>query len=59
MPDAPPISRFPVSAVADLPEDLRARILEIQHKTGFVPNVFLVLAHRPDELRAFIAYHDA
>ena len=55
----PPISRFPVPALEDLPDDIRARILEVQEKAGFVPNVFLVLAHRPDELRAFIAYHDA
>jgi uncharacterized peroxidase-related enzyme len=55
----PPISRFPVPALEDLPDDLRARILEVQEKAGFVPNVFLVLAHRPDELRAFMAYHDA
>ncbi len=54
-----PISRFPVPEVADLPEDLRSRILAVQEKAGFVPNVFLVLAHRPDELRAFLAYHDA
>ena len=53
------ISRFPVPAVLDLPEDLRARILAVQDKTGFVPNVFLAMAHRPDELRAFLAYHDA
>jgi uncharacterized peroxidase-related enzyme len=59
MPDVPAISRFPVPALADLPEDLRARILEVQDKAGFVPNVFLVLAHRPDEFRAFFAYHDA
>jgi uncharacterized peroxidase-related enzyme len=59
MPDAPAISRFPVPAVADLPDDIRARILEVQDKAGFVPNVFLVLAHRPDEFRAFFAYHDA
>jgi len=54
-----PISRFPVPEVADLPDDIRARILAVQEKTGFVPNVFLALAHRPDELRAFLAYHDA
>ena len=42
-----------------LPEDIRARILEVQEKAGFVPNVFLTLAHRPDEFRAFFAYHDA
>jgi uncharacterized peroxidase-related enzyme len=53
------ISRFPVPAVADLPADIRERILAVQEKAGFVPNVFLVLAHRPDELRAFFAYHDA
>jgi uncharacterized peroxidase-related enzyme len=57
--DVPAISRFPVPSVADLPEDIRARILEVQDKAGFVPNVFLVLAHRPDEFRAFFAYHDA
>ncbi|CAA9336711.1 MAG: hypothetical protein AVDCRST_MAG07-2497 [uncultured Frankineae bacterium] len=54
-----PVSRFPVPDVADLPEDLRERILAVQEKTGFVPNVFLALAHRPAELRAFLAYHDA
>jgi len=53
------ISRFPVPDVVDLPADLRARILAVQERTGFVPNVFLALAHRPDELRAFLAYHDA
>jgi uncharacterized peroxidase-related enzyme len=56
---ARPISRFPVPAVADMPDDLRARILEVQEKSGFVPNVFLAFAHRPDEFRAFFAYHDA
>ncbi|MWL86544.1 peroxidase-related enzyme [Cupriavidus sp. SW-Y-13] len=55
----PPISRFPVPAIADLPEDLRQRVLEVQEKAGFVPNVFLALAHRPAECRAFFAYHDA
>ena len=55
----PPISRFPVPALAELPEDLRQRILEVQEKAGFVPNVFLALAHRPAEMRAFLAYHDA
>lgn len=55
----PPISRFPVPALADMPEDIRERILAVQGKSGFVPNVFLVLAHRPDEFRAFFAYHDA
>ena len=53
------ISRYPVPELKDLPEDLRTRILEVQEKAGFVPNVFLALAHRPDELRAFMAYHDA
>ncbi|MBL8286835.1 MAG: peroxidase-related enzyme [Rubrivivax sp.] len=52
-------SRYPVPAIADVPEDIRARILEVQGKTGFVPNVFLALAHRPAEWRAFVAYHDA
>lgn len=56
---APAISRFPVPALADLPDDIRARIVEVQDKAGFVPNVFSVLAHRPDEFRAFFAYHDA
>ncbi len=56
---SPPISRYPVPELADLPEDLRKRILEVQDKAGFVPNVFLVLAHRPAEWRAFMAYHDA
>ena len=55
----PPISRFPVPELAELPEDLRQRILEVQEKAGFVPNVFLALAHRPAEMRAFLAYHDA
>jgi uncharacterized peroxidase-related enzyme len=54
-----PISRFPVPALEDVPEDIRARILQVQEKAGFVPNVFLVLARRPDEFRAFFAYHDA
>ena len=55
----PAISRYPVPAIADLPADLRDRILAVQEKAGFVPNVFLALAHRPDECRAFFAYHDA
>lgn len=55
----PPISRYPVPDLAGLPDDLRARILEVQQKAGFVPNVFLGFAHRPDEARAFFAYHDA
>lgn len=53
------ISRFPVPEVASLPEDLRTRLLAVQEKAGFVPNVFLTLAHRPDELRCFMDYHDA
>jgi uncharacterized peroxidase-related enzyme len=53
------ISRFPVPAVEELPEDIRARILKVQEKSGFIPNVFLVLARRPDEFRSFFAYHDA
>ena len=56
---APPISRYPVPALADLPEDIRTKILEVQEKAGFVPNVFLAFAHRPAEFRAFFAYHDA
>lgn len=55
----PPPGRFPVPNVSDLPEDIRERILAVQEKSGFIPNVFLVLAHRPDEFRAFFAYHDA
>ena len=54
-----PISRYPVPEVLDLPEDLRARILAVQEKSGFIPNVFLTLAHRPAEARAFFDYHDA
>ena len=55
----PRISRFPVPELADMPDDIRERIVAVQEKAGFVPNVFLVLAHRPDEFRAFFAYHDA
>lgn len=54
-----PISRFAVPELNDLPDDIRERILAVQEKSGFVPNVFLALAHRPDEFRAFFAYHDA
>ena len=54
-----PISRFPVPELNEMPEDIRERILAVQEKSGFVPNVFLALAHRPDEFRAFFAYHDA
>jgi len=52
------ISRFPVPDLESVPDDLRDRILEVAEKTGFIPNVFLALAHRPDEARAFFAYHD-
>jgi len=51
--------RYPVPDLADLPEDVRSTILQVQEKSGFVPNVFLKLARRPDEFRAFFAYHDA
>lgn len=54
-----PVSRYPVPEINDLPDDLKEMILGVQEKAGFVPNVFLALAHRPDELRAFFAYHDA
>jgi len=53
------VSRFPVPELADMPDDIRNRILAVQEKSGFIPNVFLVLAHRPEEFRAFFAYHDA
>jgi uncharacterized peroxidase-related enzyme len=56
---ASPISRYPVPELKDLPDDIRGKILAVQEKAGFVPNVFLALAHRPDEFRAFFAYHDA
>jgi uncharacterized peroxidase-related enzyme len=59
MSDARPISRFPVARLEDLPDDMRERIEAVAEKSGFVPNVFLALAHRPDEWRAFFAYHDA
>jgi uncharacterized peroxidase-related enzyme len=55
----PPISRWPVPELKDLPDDLRTRILDVQTKAGFVPNVFLAFAHRPEEARAFFAWHDA
>lgn len=54
-----PISRFPIPSLDSLPEDIRTRIEAVQEKSGFIPNVFLALAHRPDEFRAFFAYHDA
>jgi len=53
------ISRYPVPSLDTLPDDVEKKMLEVQEKAGFVPNVFLVLAHRPDEFRAFVAYHDA
>ena len=58
-PTPKPISRYPVPELVDLPDDIRTRILGVQEKAGFVPNVFLALAHRPAEFRAFFAYHDA
>lgn len=54
-----PISRFPIPDINELPEDIRERILAVQEKSGFIPNIFMALAHRPDEFRAFFAYHDA
>ncbi len=53
------LSRFPIPKLEDLPPDIRERILKVQEKIGFIPNVFLVMAHRPAEFRAFFAYHDA
>lgn len=53
------ISKYPVPELSDLPEDIRNTMLAVQEKAGFIPNVFLTLAHRPDEFRAFFAYHDA
>ena len=54
-----PASRYPVPELSEMPEDIRERILAVQEKSGFIPNVFLTLARRPDEFRAFFAYHDA
>jgi uncharacterized peroxidase-related enzyme len=54
-----PISRFPIPSLKEMPDDVRARIEQVQAKAGFIPNVFLAMAHRPDEFRAFFAYHDA
>src|SRR5579863_3352895 len=51
--------RFPLPSIDSLPDDIRSRLLAVQEKSGFIPNVFLTLAHRPDEFRAFFAYHDA
>jgi len=53
------MSRYPAPELSNLPEDIRAKVLEVQAKAGFVPNVFLALARRPAEWRAFFAYHDA
>src|SRR5512141_940182 len=55
----PAPKRFPTPAIDTLPDDIRTRLLAVQEKSGFVPNVFLTLAYRPDEFRAFFAYHDA
>jgi uncharacterized peroxidase-related enzyme len=54
-----PISRYPAPKLEDLPLDVRDKMLQVQEKAGFIPNVFLALSHRPDEFRAFFAYHDA
>jgi uncharacterized peroxidase-related enzyme len=56
---SPRLSRFPVPELKDLPDDIRETIIAVQEKAGFVPNVFITLAHRPAEFRAFFAYHDA
>src|ERR1700757_1347768 len=55
----PPPERFPVPALDELPDDIRTRLEAVQEKSGFIPNVFLSLAYRPEEFRAFFAYHDA
>jgi uncharacterized peroxidase-related enzyme len=55
----PPTSRYPVPELDDLPDDIKATILEVQEQSGFIPNVFVALARRPDEFRAFFAYHNA
>ena len=54
-----PISKYPVPKLEELPDDIRNKMLEVQKKAGFIPNIFVTLAHRPDEFRAFFAYHDA
>lgn len=59
MPMTRAVQRFPAPALDTLPDDIRTRLLAVQEKSGFVPNVFLTLAYRPDEFRAFFAYHDA
>ncbi len=53
-----PISRFPIPQLTEMPDDIKSRILSVQEKAGFIPNIFLTLAHRPAEFRAFMAYHD-
>lgn len=55
----PAINRFPVPDLNDMPDDIRQRVVAVHEKAGFIPNVFLALAYRPDEFRAFFAYHDA
>ena len=57
--DKSAVSRFPVPELESLPKDILQRILKVQEKAGFIPNIFLSLVHRPDEFRAFFAYHDA
>ena len=59
MPDETAEPRFPYASLEDVPEDVRDAILQVQDKAGFVPNVYLLLARRPAEFRAFFAYHDA
>ena len=59
MSTATPVCRFPLPELKDLPDDIRETILAVQEKAGFVPNVFITLARRPAEFRAFFAYHDA
>lgn len=54
-----PISRFPIPLLESMPDDIRQRIEQVQEKAGFIPNVFVALTYRPDEFRAFFAYHDA
>jgi uncharacterized peroxidase-related enzyme len=52
-------TRYPVAQIEDMPVDVRAKIMAVQEKAGFIPNVFLMLARRPEEFRAFVIYHDA
>ena len=59
MTEQQPAGRYPIPNLDELPEDIKQRILAVQEKAGFIPNVFVTLAHRPDEFRAFFAYHDA